>query len=98
MARAALMPTGLTLHDRLWSRSCSTLRPVRRRIPMICSRRPCVRTAVGVLDGVRVAQAPVARVAVSVKVLVAARVRASSVVAIANPGRTGRRLALNPTR
>ncbi len=65
---------------------------------MICSRRPCVRTAVGVLDGARVAQAPVARVAVSVKVLVAARVRASSVVAIANPGRTGRRLALNPTR
>ena len=67
---------------------------------MICSRRPCARTAAGVLDGARVAQAPVARVAVSVKVLVAVRVRAraSSAEASANPGRMGRRLALNPTR
>lgn len=65
---------------------------------MICSRRPCARTAVGVLNGARVARAPVARVAVSVKVLVAVRVRASSAEASANPGRTGRRLALNPTR
>ena len=65
---------------------------------MICSRRPCARTAVGVLDGARVARALVARVALSVKVLVAVRVRASSAGASANPGRTGRRLALNPTR
>ena len=67
---------------------------------MICSRRPCARTAAGALDGAPVALAPAARVAVSVRVPVAVRVwdRGSSAVASANPGRMGRRLALNPTR
>jgi hypothetical protein len=45
-----------------------------------------------------VALAPAARVAVSARVPVAVRVRVSSVVAIENPGRMGRRLALNLTR
>ena len=42
--------------------------------------------------------APAARVAVSVRVLVAVLVRVNSAEASANPGRMGRRLALNPTR
>ena len=63
---------------------------------MIYSRRPCARTAAGALEGAPVA--PAARVAVSVRVLVAVLVRVNSAEASANPGRMGRRLALNPTR
>jgi hypothetical protein len=92
------MRTNLTLHAPLWISTCMTLRPARRWNPMICSRRPCARTAAGALDGAPVALAPAARVAVSARVPVAVLVRVSSVVAIANPGRMGRRLALNPTR